>query len=127
MRRSPGNPRLGPQGLFSRFRTDPGSEWRRGDQGLAAGYPRGLAGAHEVGSILCTDGDGRGSSVFPLTQASAGRINKQVTAYANALERHIGPLRIHFSIPMLAQYPGTSHPSQPNEAFKNPIHLRLAT
>ena len=68
----------------------------------------------------------RGSSVFPLTQTSAGRTNKQEPAHANTLECHIRPLRIHFSTPSKAQNPGSIHPRHQNGAFKNPIHKGMA-
>jgi len=65
---------------------------------------------------------GRGSSVFPLTLAVAGRINKQELLDANTLEHHICLLPLSFSTPSLAQDSGAIHQSHQNGAFEFPIH-----
>ena len=64
----------------------------------------------------------RRSSVFPLTRAVAGRINKQELLDANTLEHHICSLQHSFSTPFPAQVSGLILPYHQNGAFKFPIH-----
>ena len=52
----------------------------------------------------------RGSPVFPLTQESAGSINKQETAQSKTLEHAICPLSLSFSTLSPASDPRSIHP-----------------